>query len=375
LFKYAPGTAIATLAAMALRTILTAACLVVWTSAPALAQSTLDELNESGWALVQQGDGVRAARMFADALSLKPDDPVLLFGAGVAAHLRGQSKEALATLQRALKIEPSLVSASLVLGEIAYREGEVDLAITTYEKALKYAPRNRSLLESLDAWRADAEASRGLEERRYDRFRVLFQGRADEALARKATEVLEAAFWKIEGTLGSSPSEPVVVVLYTEKQFRDVTRAPDWAGGVYDGRILVAAAGAALSPRDFERVLVHELAHAMIAALAPRGVPAWLHEGLAQHFEGKDTGAARRRVKGFGRTIPLRNLERGFTRLNAAEAEIAYLESLVAVDAMLRHPNLSWTGLLRALSESNRAEYTLGTFGLSYADLEGEFAP
>ena len=53
----------------------------------------------------------------------------------------------------------------------------------------------------------------------------------------------------------------------------------------------IPAAGAAQSPQLFERVLVHELTHAMIASLAPRGIPAWLHEGLAQYFEGDDPAA------------------------------------------------------------------------------------
>jgi tetratricopeptide (TPR) repeat protein len=359
---------------MASRTLLAAACLALWIPASTLAQSTLTELNDAGWKLLQQGDAGRAARMFADALSLKPDDPVLLYGAGAAASLQGRPKEAIARLQRALKSDPAFIPASLMLGQIAYRDGDVDLAIATYEKALRYAPRDRELLEALDAWRADADANRGFEERRFDRFRVMFQGRADEALARLATDVLDAAFWKIGNTLGSTPAEPVVVMLYTEQQFRDVTQAPDWAGGVYDGRIRVAAAGAAMARNEFERVLVHELTHAIIAALAPRGIPAWLHEGLAQHFEGEDAGAARRRLRAAGRIIPLRNLERGFTSLSAADAETAYLESLVAVDAILQRPGLSWTGLFRALSESNRTEYTLGSFGLSYSDLERDFA-
>src|SRR6185436_13331195 len=109
---------------------------------------------------------------------------------------------------------------------------------------------------------------------------------------------------------------------------------PTWAGGIYDGRIRVPAAGAVQSPQLFQRVLVHELAHAMIAKAAPRGVPTWLHEGLAQYFEGEDPQAARRRLRAVGRDrlLPLANLESGFSGLGAAQAQIAYDESLVAVD-------------------------------------------
>jgi hypothetical protein len=261
-----------------------------------------------------------------------------------------------------------------LLGQIAYNEGDVALAITTYEKALKYAPHDANLANGLKTWRADVEVHRDFEERRFDRFRVMFQGRADAPLAARATEVLNSAFWEIGRALGGHPSDAVVVMLYTEQQFRDITQAPEWAGGVYDGRIRIPAAGAAQSPQLFERVLVHELAHAMIATLAPRGIPAWLHEGLAQHFEGDDPAAARLRLKTAGRTIPLRNLERSFTGFGAAEAQVAYDESLVAVDAILQRPGFSWTRLFRALSENSRTESTFGSFGIGYSDLEAEFA-
>jgi hypothetical protein len=203
----------------------------------------------------------------------------------------------------------------------------------------------------------------------------MFQGRADEALAAHTTEVLNAAFWRIGEKLGAYPSESVVVMLYTEKQFRDITQAPDWAGGVYDGRIRIPAAGATASLPSFERVLTHELAHAMIHNAAPRGVPAWLHEGLAQYFEGEDPQAARDRLKAVGRDriIPLRSLEAGFSRLGAAQALVAYDESLVAVEMIMERTAFNWPSLFRALAEHDRTEQTFDSFALSYADFEARF--
>ena len=215
---------------------------------------------------------------------------------------------------------------------------------------MTHAPNEPHLTTKLNSWRADAEASRGFTERRFDRFRVSFQGHADQQLATRATEILESAFWRIGKALGAYPSEPVVVMLYTEQQFRDVTLAPTWAGGVYDGRIRVPAAGAAQSPQLFERVLVHELAHAMIATIAPRGVPAWLHEGLAQHFEGDDVASARRTIAKTG-VIPLRYLEGGFSGLTGAQARVAYDESLVIVDGAAP---TAGHGLERAVSRAHR---------------------
>lgn len=347
--------------------------LLVFAPAPLFAQ-TARELNDSAWKVLQSGDAARASKLFAEALTKEPNQPVLLLGAGVAAHMQGRSKEATVPLRRALDLDPRLTPASILLGQIAYSDGDLANAITIYEKALTHAPNDPHLTAKLKAWRADADASTGFTERRFDRFRVMFQGHADKVLAARATGILEAAFWRIGKALGSYPSEPVVVMLYTEQQFRDVTQAPTWAGGIYDGRIRVPAAGAVQSPQLFERVLVHELTHAMIATIAPRGVPTWLHEGLAQHFEGDDAAAARRRVRKIG-VIPLRYLEGGFSRLTAPQAALAYDESLVVVDNLFRRPGMDWSALFRALSESDRTEYTFDSFGLRYSSLEAEIAP
>jgi tetratricopeptide (TPR) repeat protein len=356
------------------------ALLVLCVSLPAVsvihAQSTARELNDAGWKMIERGDGARAARFFADALVLEPDEPVLLLGAGAAAHLAGRPKDALAHLRRALDINPRLTQAALLLGEIAYSEGDVAVAIATLEKALKYLPNDPDLTERLTAWRAEADIHREFEERRYDRFRVMFQGYADAALAAQATDVLNAAFWQIGAKLGAYPADAVVVMLYTDKQFRDITQAPDWAGGVYDGRIRVPAAGAAKAPQEFERVLIHELVHAIIAKAAPRGVPTWLHEGLAQYFAGEDTQAARRRLRAVGRDrlLPLAKLESGFSGLGAAQAQIAYDESLVAVDVIMERPAFNWASLLRELPRYDRPERAFNGFVLPYSDLEAHFS-
>jgi len=337
-------------------------------------RATLNELNEAAWKALADGKADRAAALFAEALAIRPDDPVLLFGAGAAAHQQGQPKEAIARLRQAIERNPRLVDASRLLGAIAYDQGDLTLAIKTYENALKYAPQNRAMHDQLDAWREEQSVHSGFEERRSDRFRVMFEGRAEEALAADATAILSSAFWRIGETLGAYPPDTVVAILYTEKQFRDITRAPDWSAGQYDGRIRIPVAGAAQQPALFQRVLTHELTHAILARVAPRGFPTWLNEGLAQYFDGTSADQARHRLKAVPRRIPLAALERGFGHLNGADAQVAYDESLLAVSVILERPGFGWTRLLHALDGSRSTERVLDSFGLSYSDLEAPFA-
>ena len=337
------------------------------------AQSSVTELNEAGWKALQDGNGDRAARLFGEALSMRPNDPVLLLGAGASAEAQGKPRDAMARLKQALALNPQLTPASRLLGQIAYQEGEAALAIQTYQDALKYAPGDAALTNQLSAWRQDHEIHQQFEERRYNRFRVMFEGPAVEALAAQATEVLNTAFWQIGAALGEYPSDTVVAILYSEKQFRDITRAPEWSDGEYDGRIRIPVAGASEQPARFARVLTHELTHAIVSSLAPRGIPAWLHEGLAQHFDGADPQAARRRIQARHQVVPLSALDRGFSRLSAVDAQLAYDESLVAVQAMFERPGFGWGRLLSAAGADQPFERVLASFGFSYADLEAGF--
>jgi tetratricopeptide (TPR) repeat protein len=356
------------------RRILAGVCLVILWCTGLHAQTTVSEMNDAGWKAISAGNGRRAASLFSEALTLRPNDPVLLLGAGAAARIEGKPRVAMAHLKQSLQIDPKLTAASALLGQIAYEEGEAELAIKTYEAALKHAPGERLLTTRLEEWRRETTVHSTFEEARYDRFRVMFEGRADQSLAIQATGVLSSAFWRIGQTLGAYPSDPIVAVLYTEKQFRDITQAPAWSGGQYDGRIRVPAAGATLKPQEFQEVLTHELAHALIDAIARKGVPAWLHEGLAQYFDGSDRDAALKRVKAARRVIPLALLEQGFGRLNALDAVLAYDESLVAVGVMVDRPGFGWHALLTALADGQPFARAIETFGFSYADLEQPFS-
>jgi tetratricopeptide (TPR) repeat protein len=348
-------------------------CIGLFSLTAVHAQSRVVELNDAGWKALRDGYSDKAASLFAEALTIRPNDPVLLTGAGAAAHERGNQKEAIARLSRALELNPRLTVASKMLGRIAFDEGDVDLAIRTYEKALKLAPDDAELVNGLQLLRKDADVHQSFTEERYDRLRVMFEGRAEEALATQATKVFNSAFFRIGDKLGEYPTHTIVAVLYTEKQFRDITRAPNWAGGQYDGRIRIPAGGASQSPELFERVFTHELTHAVIAGIVPRGVPAWLNEGLAQYFDGSDPAAARKRLRAIGRTIPLQNLQHSFGSLGPAEAQVAYDESLLAVNVMADRPGFGWTRLLHRLADGQTFADAIVNFGFSYADLEAGF--
>ena len=292
------------------------------------------ELANDGWTAVEEQRYGDALRALTTASELLPDEPVVWLGRGVAAYMLGQDEDAEASLERTLSLDPRLADASRLLGDLYYRTGRVEDAIETYEAALELAD-NPELEAKLDDWKRTHEVEDRFRESSARHFRVRFEGRTDEALARQIVEILETAYRNVGGALRSYPSKPVTVVLYTQDQFQDITRAPAWSSGVYDGQIRIPARGALDRRAELQRVLTHEFVHALVASLGGRTVPMWLHEGLATVFEpGGLDGASQVLARASSRPS-LQDLHGSFSGLSGAGASIAYAQSAVAVDRML----------------------------------------
>jgi hypothetical protein len=177
--------------------------------------------------------------------------------------------------------------------------------------------------------RQDDALHRTFQQAQGGRFTILFSGPEDSALADRAIDVLNTAYERIATALGTFPQRTITVVLYSQQQFQDVTRAPAWAAAAYDGSIRVPVRGALERPDELERVLSHELAHAVIQSIAPRGVPLWLGEGLAVTLEPQGTARLEAELARSARRLTFDRLSRRFDDLNTEDARIAYAQSAV----------------------------------------------
>ena len=123
---------------------------------------------------------------------------------------------------------------------------------------------------------------------------------------------------------------------YTKEQFRDITRSPEWASGAFDGRIKIPVRGAEGSADELNRVLQHELVHAMVATLAGPSAPVWVNEGLASALEPGGVEWAEEQLSADATRASPRQLQRGFGGLPPArQARAAYAQSALAVRKML----------------------------------------
>ena len=313
------------------------------------------------WAALDQGDHARAASLFREALERSPRNAILHYGAGCTAYALGRNDAAISSLKKALEMDPSFAQAAALLGTVAYANSDLDLAVRSMEKAAALAPRDVRIRAQLDQWRKESALHSSFSERPGVRFRVLFEGTQQQSLGVRVEQVLESSYWTIGKTLNSYPSETLTVVLYTNKQFQDITRAPAWAGGGFDGRIRLAVGGAMRTPAVLDRVVRHELVHAVIQHAAPRNVPAWVNEGLASVLEGGSTDWINQTLARTAEVFPLEDLAEGFGHLDGRDAGIAYAESAVAAQLLVERVGPNLGVFLQMLGNGNTVDQALST--------------
>jgi tetratricopeptide (TPR) repeat protein len=312
----------------------------------------------AGWSALAAGQAHAAADAFREAIAADPKNPQLYLGAGMAASLERRDSDAKEAFEHALSIDPALTQARALLGQIQRRMGDFAGAIHTYELLVSEAPSApgvKDSLATLDRWRREAELHGHMQQAVGSHFTVSFEGPEEALLAAAALDSLDAAYWRIGQVLGTYPSDPVSVVLYSTEQFHDITRSPPWAAGGYDGIIRVPMRGALEDRKELDRVLAHELTHAIVRTLAGRGVPTWLNEGLATALETGDVEWAEPIVRENarqGRPFPLRALQTGFGRLQGDQARAAYAISALAARRLLSEAGgFAVANLLRDLGE------------------------
>ena len=316
------------------------------------------------WAALERGDASKAAAIFREEIDRRPRDPAAYFGSAHASLALGRTDAAISSLKRAIEYDPAFLQALLLLAQVAYQQADLDLAVRSLEQAAVVAPRDAKLAALLTRWRKESTLHQSFQTQPGVRFNVLFEGPAQKAVSNRVSAVLESAYWSIGQTLNIYPGATLDVILYSNKQFQDITRAPAWAGGGYDGRIRIPASGALRSPQVLDRVLTHEYVHAVVRHAAPTGVPAWINEGLASYLEASDKSWATRVLRAASGRIPLEDLVDGFSQLDGASATVAYAESQIAGELLCEWLKTNVGPFLQMLGTGHTVDQALSNHGV-----------
>lgn len=104
---------------------------------------------ERGWTAYRGNDITAAGNEFKEALTLCPNDPAALTGAGYAAMRRGQLPAAGAFFARATAIDSASYDALIGAGMVAYRAGDKPAARRSFERALRIVANDSTALAYL----------------------------------------------------------------------------------------------------------------------------------------------------------------------------------------------------------------------------------
>ena len=302
--------------------------------------NTYRRLVANGSQLLKQGDHRGARDAFEEALRYVASDAAAHLGLGIANfHLR-DDRAAERSLERAIQLDPRDKTAYQVLGDLAYRRDDLEAAVANWEKALAADPSDGALKARLERIRKEHKAEKDFNRDVTSHFSIKYEGREKIEAGRIVLRILEDAYGQIGRALSYYPDQEIAVILYSNQQFQEVTDAPGWSGGIYDGKIRIPVGGIEQETPGLRRLLLHEYTHAVVRAITRR-VPTWLNEGLAQHFEGREIGPRQqemlRQLARAGKFPSLRDLEGSFLGLGGGQAMYAYLFSLSAVQYTVDH--------------------------------------
>src|SRR5437879_5822523 len=188
-------------------------------------------------------------------------------------------------------------------------------------------------------------------------------GQASAAFRSQILHTLEQHFDELSRDLDFVPRESIPVVLYTDKQYFDVTQAPAWTGALNDGKLRMPISGLTSMTGELSRVLKHELTHSFTNQISKGRCPTWLNEGVAQLEEQRSSRNQGRRLAilyGTQRNIPLNELEGSFMQFTPPVAAVAYAQSLMSAEYIRETYGMSDLALvLKRIGEGQSTESAL----------------
>lgn len=325
----------------------------------------------------EHGNVARARNYFENALRFQPENSTILVYYSALLVRTGNASEALSYAQRAVRSAPQSPDAYTILGYAQFASDHTREAVESWKRSLSLRPDSavqQFLTKAQREQNVESEFSQG----ESSHFVLHYEGRqTSEAFRAQIVQALESDYDDLSRDLGNPPRDSILVTLYTEQAFFDVTHAPSWSGAINDGKLRIPVNGLNSVTPELARVLKHELAHSFINQLSAGRCPTWLHEGIAQMLEPKTLGGDGHQLALLFKAqqqIPLNALEASFMNFSGVQAYVAYAESLAAVSYINETYGIGdIQRILQRLSEGNSTEAALrATIHSDYGQLESD---
>jgi hypothetical protein len=326
----------------------------------------------------EHGNIPQSRQYFENALRFQPDNSTILIYYAAVLVRTGNAVLALPYAQRAARSAPNSPDAYTMLGYAQFASDRTKEAVTSWKRSLELRP-DATVQNLLAKAQREQTVETDFSQGESIHFVLHYEGKqSSEAFRSQIIAALESDYDDLVRDLGSPPRDNILVTLYTEQAFFDVTHAPSWTGAINDGKLRIPVSGLNSMTTELAHVLKHELAHSFITQLSAGRCPSWLHEGIAQLLEPRNLNDGHQLSLLFQAhsNIPLNALEGGFMNLSGGQVHIAYAESLAAVSYINDSYGLSdIQRILQRIGQGNSPEAALrATIHSDYGQLESDVA-
>jgi tetratricopeptide (TPR) repeat protein len=311
-------------------------------SHPPAAAATSSRLNDIALEFVDARDLPQAVELLSEAVGLDPDNGVALANL-ILAYLKQENFE-LARFYLELSAETVVrrnpdPRAYLAIGDLCSASNRLEDAVTAWEHYRRLGGSDPAALARLDRAKRELSVTPGQRVLQSDRFALYTDAAISPEAAERVEAYLEQQYRLQSAFFETSLDGTQIVILYGGRAYFSLVSAPTWVSALFDGKIRVAVEpGGGLAP-ELETVLAHELAHAFIRHLSRDRAPGWLHEGLAQWWEGRRILPGEFR-KAFAGQPPrsLSDMERNLARrVDRSTARSNYAEALGLIEYLIQH--------------------------------------
>jgi tetratricopeptide (TPR) repeat protein len=325
----------------------------------------------------EHGNIAQSRRYFESALRFQPENSTILIYYAALLVRTGSAAQALPYAQRAVNSDPQSPDAYTMLGYAQFASDHTKDAVTSWKRSLQLRP-DATVRQFLAKAQREETVETDFAQHESSHFVLHYEGKqTSESLRAQIVAALESDYDDLSSSLGNPPRDSILVTLYTEQAFFDVTHAPSWSGAMNDGKLRIPVSGLSSMTPELARVLKHELAHSFINQLSGGRCPPWLHEGIAQMLEPKSLGGDGHQLSLLfkaQREIPLNALEGSFQSFSGGQAYVAYAESLAAVSYINDSYGMGDVQrILQLLSQGTSTEAALrATIHSDYGQLESD---
>jgi tetratricopeptide (TPR) repeat protein len=325
------------------------------------------------------GNIAQSRRYFENALRFQPDNATILIYYAALLVRTGNAAEALPYAQRAVRTAPNSPDAYTMQGYAEFASDHTKEAIVSWKRSLDLRP-DTAVQQLLAKAQREQNTESDYTQHESSHFVLHYEGKqSSDEFRSQILQALESDYNDLARDLGNPPRDNILVTLYTEQAFFDVTHAPTWSGAINDGKLRIPVNGLSSMTPELAHVLKHELAHSFITQLSAGRCPPWLHEGIAQFLEPKSLGSQGHQLAVLFKAqqyIPLNALEGSFLNFSGPQAYLAYAESLAAVSYINDSYGMSdIQRILQLLSQGSSTEAALrATIHSDYGQFESDLA-